>query len=53
MNILYDSSVKGVGSDEEDEVNVKHEMIVDDEKIIGWAKVCLTYSSFTNITRWL
>ncbi|KAG2543532.1 hypothetical protein PVAP13_9NG751500 [Panicum virgatum] len=35
---FLDSSVKGVGSDEEDEVNVKHEMIVDDEKIIGWAK---------------
>ncbi|KAL6645514.1 hypothetical protein ACP70R_017122 [Stipagrostis hirtigluma subsp. patula] len=33
-----DSSVKGVGSDEEDEVNVKHETIVDDEKVIGWAK---------------
>ncbi|RLN38599.1 hypothetical protein C2845_PM01G02930 [Panicum miliaceum] len=35
---FLDSSVKGVGSDEEDEVNVKHEMIVDDEKVIGWAK---------------
>ncbi|XP_062216805.1 uncharacterized protein LOC133916923 isoform X2 [Phragmites australis] len=33
-----DSSVKGGGSDEEDEVNVKHEMIVDDEKVMGWAK---------------
>ncbi|XP_062209859.1 uncharacterized protein LOC133911580 isoform X1 [Phragmites australis] len=34
-----ESSVKGAGSDEEDEVFVKHEVIVDDEKIIGWAKV--------------
>ncbi|CAL4937618.1 unnamed protein product [Urochloa decumbens] len=35
---FLDSSVKCAGSDEEDEVNVKQEMIVDDEKIIGWAK---------------
>uniref|UniRef100_A0A0A8YAA2 UDENN domain-containing protein n=1 Tax=Arundo donax TaxID=35708 RepID=A0A0A8YAA2_ARUDO len=33
-----DSSVKGVGSDEEDEVIVKHEMNIDDEKVMGWAK---------------
>ncbi|GJN30290.1 hypothetical protein PR202_gb18583 [Eleusine coracana subsp. coracana] len=33
-----DSSVKGARSDDEDELNVKHEMIVDDEKVIGWAK---------------
>jgi hypothetical protein len=46
---LYDSSVKAAGSDDEDEVSLKHEMIVDDEKVIGWAKVCHTYSSFTNI----
>jgi hypothetical protein len=31
---LYDSSVKGARSDDEDEVNMKHEMIVDDEKVI-------------------
>jgi len=50
---LYDSSAKGAASDEEYEVNVKHEVIVDDEKVIGWAKVCLTYSCFTNTIRWL
>ncbi|TVU48389.1 hypothetical protein EJB05_08025 [Eragrostis curvula] len=33
-----DSSVKGARSDEEDEVSAKNEMIVDDEKVIGWAK---------------
>ncbi|KAJ1298817.1 hypothetical protein BS78_01G482700 [Paspalum vaginatum] len=32
------SSVKGAISDEEDEVNAKQEIIVDDEKVIGWAK---------------
>lgn len=50
---MYDSSVKVAGSDEEDEVNAKHEMVVDDEKVMGWAKVSLTYSNFTNTTRWL
>ncbi|KAF8721312.1 hypothetical protein HU200_023245 [Digitaria exilis] len=35
---FLDSSVKAVGSDEEDEVNAKHEMVVDDEKVMGWAK---------------
>ncbi|OEL33463.1 hypothetical protein BAE44_0005518 [Dichanthelium oligosanthes] len=35
---FLDSSVKGAGSDEEYEVNVKHEMTVDDEKVMGWAK---------------
>ncbi|KAL6901851.1 hypothetical protein ACP4OV_004727 [Aristida adscensionis] len=34
----FDSSVRGVGSDEDDEVNLKNEIIVDDEKVIGWAK---------------
>lgn len=33
-----ESSVKGATSDEEYEVNVKHEVIVDDEKVVGWAK---------------
>ncbi|VAH97876.1 unnamed protein product [Triticum turgidum subsp. durum] len=34
------SSVKGAGSDEEDdEVNVKNESGVDDGKVLGWAKV--------------
>ncbi|CAM0870724.1 unnamed protein product [Alopecurus aequalis] len=33
------SSVKGAGSDEEqDEVNMKNEIIVDDYKVMGWAK---------------
>jgi hypothetical protein len=41
---LYDSSVKGARSDDEDEVNMKHEMIVDDEKVIEWAKVSHRYS---------
>jgi hypothetical protein len=50
---LYDSSVKGVRSDDEDEVNMKHEMIVDDEKVIEWAKVSHRYSSFINTIRWL
>jgi hypothetical protein len=37
-------TVKGAGSDEEDdEVNAKNETIVDDDKVMGWAKVCLTY----------
>ncbi|KAK8446798.1 hypothetical protein SEVIR_9G546301v4 [Setaria viridis] len=35
---FLDSSVKVAGSDDEDEVSLKHEMIVDDEKVIGWAK---------------
>uniref|UniRef100_A0A0E0CV64 UDENN domain-containing protein n=1 Tax=Oryza meridionalis TaxID=40149 RepID=A0A0E0CV64_9ORYZ len=33
------SSVKGVGSDEEEELNMKQEIVVDDEKAMGWAKV--------------
>lgn len=33
------SSVKGVGSDEEEELNMKQEIVVDDEKVMGWAKV--------------
>ncbi|EER95503.2 hypothetical protein BDA96_01G539500 [Sorghum bicolor] len=33
-----ESSVKGAALYEEYEVNVKHEMIVDDKKVIGWAK---------------
>ncbi|KAL5217966.1 hypothetical protein ABZP36_018650 [Zizania latifolia] len=33
------SLVKGVGSDEEEEINMKHEIVVDDEKVMGWAKV--------------
>ncbi|PNT78219.1 uncharacterized protein LOC100831773 isoform X2 [Brachypodium distachyon] len=34
------SSVKGAVSDEEeDEVNVKNEITVDDDKVMGWAKV--------------
>uniref|UniRef100_A0ACD5TUJ9 Uncharacterized protein n=1 Tax=Avena sativa TaxID=4498 RepID=A0ACD5TUJ9_AVESA len=33
------SSVKGAGSDEDDdEVNAKNETIVDDDKVMGWAK---------------
>ncbi|KAF0913729.1 hypothetical protein E2562_024610, partial [Oryza meyeriana var. granulata] len=32
------SSVKGAGSDEEEEVSVKHQIVVDDEKVMGWAK---------------
>ncbi|XP_066377814.1 uncharacterized protein [Miscanthus floridulus] len=36
--LSLESSVKGAASDEEYEVNVKHEVIVDDEKVIGWAK---------------
>jgi hypothetical protein len=40
--MVCDSSVKGAGSDEEDdEVNVKNESGVDDGKVLGWAKVCL------------
>jgi hypothetical protein len=42
--MVCDSSVKGAGSDEEeDEVNMKNEIIVDDYKVMGWAKVCLIY----------
>ena len=42
--MVCDSSVKGAGSDEEqDEVNMKNEIIVDDDKVMGWAKVCLIY----------
>uniref|UniRef100_A0A0D9VPH5 UDENN domain-containing protein n=1 Tax=Leersia perrieri TaxID=77586 RepID=A0A0D9VPH5_9ORYZ len=37
MDCLH-SSVKGAGSDEDEEVNVKHEIVVDDEKVMGWAK---------------
>ncbi|XP_006649392.2 uncharacterized protein LOC102701985 [Oryza brachyantha] len=36
MDSLH-SSVKGAGSDEEEETSVKHEF-VDDEKVMGWAK---------------
>ncbi|KAG8073447.1 hypothetical protein GUJ93_ZPchr0006g43729 [Zizania palustris] len=32
------SLVKGAGSDEEEEINMKHEIVVDDEKVMGWAK---------------
>jgi hypothetical protein len=40
--MVCDSSVKCAGSDEEeDEVNMKNETIVDDYKVMGWAKVCL------------
>jgi hypothetical protein len=37
--VVSDSSVKGVGSDEEEELNMKQEIVVDDEKVMGWAKV--------------
>uniref|UniRef100_A0A0E0K8P9 cDENN domain-containing protein n=1 Tax=Oryza punctata TaxID=4537 RepID=A0A0E0K8P9_ORYPU len=32
------SSVKGIGSDEEEELSMKQEIVVDDEKVMGWAK---------------
>lgn len=53
-HIFYDSSVKGARSDDDDEVNVKHETIVDDEKVIGWAKVSHIYIQATWIpSEWL
>lgn len=50
--VVSDSSVKGVGSDEEEELNMKQEIVVDDEKVMGWAKVCLTRSSLTKCICW-